>query len=346
MTAAKSAARLTVAPRPRCSRRAGAVPAMADRRRCPSVAIVIPAYNEERFIGRCLEACLNQTSRPDEIIVVNNRSTDGTASIVRRYQAGQPRTDIRLIDQNEVQGIAPTRNRGFDDARSDVIGRIDADSVIASDWVQTIRGRFRDPVIDAATGPVIYYDMPMRGLFLRIDRTVRAWLQFSCKDQRFLLGANMAIRASAWRAVRQLTRLDPEDLLHEDIDLAVTLFKNDFEVAYEPTLVAGMSGRRVECLPREFYRYATRYTRTIRAHGVKSGPARLTVAILLLGYFPARMLRFCYDVDKLRFTTTKLRATLGELTSRAGRDARAQVFKLGGTDPAARPVAPLRDRAA
>ncbi|HTX95431.1 MAG TPA: glycosyltransferase [Mycobacterium sp.] len=79
----------------------------------PSVAIVIPAHNEERFIGKRLASCIDQTSLPDEIIVVNNRSTDGTASVVRRYQAEQPHIDVARVlglpepapDANPVTGV-------------------------------------------------------------------------------------------------------------------------------------------------------------------------------------------------------------------------------------------------
>jgi glycosyltransferase involved in cell wall biosynthesis len=287
-----------------------AIPGAAAIPLRPSVAIVVPAYNEERFIGRCLASCIDQTSTPDEIIVVNNKSSDGTVSIVRRYQEQNPHIDIRLLDQDEYQGIAPTRNCGFDNVRSDIIGRVDADSIIANDWVETIRRRFQDPAIDAATGPVLYYDMPLRDPVFRLDHVVRDRLHRNATDQRFLLGANMALRASAWRAVRRLTRLDLEDQLHEDIDLAITLFKNDFHVSYEPAMVVGMSGRRVESSPRDFYRYATRYLRTTKAHGVKSGPALATIFILLLGYFPVRTLRFFYDVENNRFTLAKLRDRL------------------------------------
>jgi glycosyltransferase involved in cell wall biosynthesis len=282
----------------------------------PSVAIVVPAYNEERFIGKCLESCIYQTSAPDEIIVVNNRSTDRTVPIVSRFQSQHPHIDIRLLNQNEYQGIAPTRNCGFDNARSDIIGRIDADSIIPTDWVETVRRCFQNPAIDAATGPVLYYDMPLRGPVLRLDHIVRTRLQRNATDQRFLLGANMAIRSSAWKGVRHLTRLDLEDQLHEDIDLAVTLFKNSFAIVYEPTLVAGLSGRRVECSLRDFYRYATRYIRTTKAHGVKSRTALTTIFILLLGYFPVRVLRFFYDVENNRFTLSKLRGSLREMGAR------------------------------
>ncbi|WP_204079193.1 glycosyltransferase [Mycobacterium riyadhense] len=303
----------------------------------PSVAIVIPAFNEERVVAKCLDSCIDQTSLADEIIVVNNRSTDGTASIVRRYQTENPHINIRLLNQDEHQGIAPTRNCGFDNVRSDVIGRIDADSIVAHDWVATIRRCFADPAIDAATGPVLYYDMPMRGLFFRIDHMTRTRLHRNATDQRFLLGSNMAIRTSAWQAVRHLTRLDLEDLLHEDIDLAVTLFKNNFEVAYEPALVAGMSGRRVESAPRDFYRYSTRYLRTTKAHGVNSGTALITIFILLLGYFPVRTLRFFYDVENNRFTLSKLRGKLAEMGRRVGGAVRRDVQRATGRVPVGEP---------
>ncbi|PJE09464.1 MAG: glycosyl transferase [Mycobacterium sp.] len=285
-------------------------PKLSDGAAIPSVAVVIPAYNEERFIANCLESCLRQTSLPDEIVVVNNRSTDDTENIVRRFQVANPHITIRLIAQHDHQGIIPTRNHGFDNVRSTVIGRIDADSTIADNWVETIRRRFQNPAVSAVTGPVWYYDMPFKEAVFRLDRAVRDRLHRKAKDQRFLFGSNMALRASAWRAVRHLTQLDPEDRLHEDIDLAVTLFKNNFEIEYDASLIAGVSGRRVEDSPRKFYRYAMRYLRTTKAHHVKSGAAVMTIAILLLGYFPVHTLRLLYDGENNRFTTAKLRATV------------------------------------
>lgn len=266
-----------------------------------SVSIVIPAFNEEHFIRRCLQSCVNQTSAPDEIIVVNNRSTDATVSIVRQYQKEHPRLGIRLLHQNEHQGIAPTRNHGFDHARGDIIARTDADAMIADDWVETIRRRFEDPAIDAASGPIVLYDMPLPGFLFWLDRKLR--LKHSReKNERFLLGANMAIRARAWKTVRHLTQLDLEDQLHEDVDLALTLFKNDCEIVYEPTMVAAMSGRRLDNSLRDFYHYVTRYTRTTELHGIKSRTARTTVVTLLLLYYPFRAIRLFYGAGDSHLT--------------------------------------------
>ncbi|WAJ47353.1 glycosyltransferase family 2 protein [Mycobacterium sp. Aquia_216] len=284
----------------------------------PSVTIVIPAYNEERFIGKCLESCINQSSAPDEIIVVNNKSTDDTASIVRRYQAETPYLDIRLLDQSAYQGLAPTRDLGFEHARCDVFGRIDADTIIPPDWVEKVRRYFQDPQIDAASGPIAIYDLPLRGFLFWVDSTLRYHLHNHVKSERFLLGCNMAIRATAWKGVRNLTQLDPEVRLHEDIDLALTLFKSNFEISYEPTMVAAISGRRVESSPRDFYRYATRYMRTTQLHGIKSPTAHTTIATLLLLYYPFRTMRFFYDADGQKFTLARLRDLLRRLAESTG----------------------------
>src|ERR1700722_6813890 len=276
----------------------------------PSVTIVIPAYNEERSIGKCLESCIDQTSGPDEIIVVNNRSTDDTASVVRRYQEANPDIDIRLIDQNEYQGIAPTRNCGFDLAQGDIISRTDGDSIVANDWVETIRRRFEDPDIDATSGPIVFYDMPFRSFLFWLDCMLREKVQSKAKNERFLIGANMAIRAQAWKSVRHLTQLDLEDKLHEDVDLALTLFKNDFEIVYDAGMVAGMSADRVESSLPDFYRYVTRYTRTTNLHGIKSPAAWTSIVTLLALYYPFRTLRFFYDLENLQFTFAKVRDKL------------------------------------
>ncbi|MEM6107847.1 glycosyltransferase family 2 protein [Mycobacterium sp. 050272] len=299
----------------------------------PSVTIVIPAYNEERFIGNCLESCINQTSAADEIIVVDNKSTDETASIVREYQAAAPHLDIKLLDQTVYQGAAPTRDCGLDHARCDVLGRIDADTVIPPDWVEKVRGYFQDPDIDAASGPIAIYDLPLRAFLFWVDSTLRYHLHKHVKNERFLLGCNMAIRATAWKGVRLQTQPDPEMLLHEDIDLALTLFKNNFKISYEPSMVAAISGRRVEESPRDFYRYATRYTRTTKLHGIKSPTAHTTIATLLALYYPFRTMRFFYDAERQQFTLVRLRDRIRKVGLSATMRTRVSVRR--GPAPAA-----------
>lgn len=278
----------------------------------PTVGIVIPAYNEEDSIAKCLDACVDQTSPADEIIVVDNNSVDATAKIVKKYQKNHPDSNIRLISE-KTQGIAPTRNAGFNSATSDVIGRIDADSVIDETWVASVRQAFRPKAVAAATGPVLYHDMPLQKVGFRVDDKIRNTLHHLAKDHRFLFGSNMAIRATAWHQIKGLVHQDKNDELHEDIDLALTMFENNLEIIYDAKMIAGMSARRLEDSPRDFYQYVMRFERTFKVHGVKSATARVPIFIYLLAYFPIRTVRKFYDGETSRFTLRKLRDELGNL---------------------------------
>ena len=119
----------------------------------PRVSIVIPAYNEESVIRQCLIAAVYQSVPAHEIIVVDNMSKDRTASIVTQMQQEYPESPIILLRQDKEQGLIPTRNFGLDNATGDILGRIDADSVVEPDWVEQVQKAFEDLSTSAATGP-------------------------------------------------------------------------------------------------------------------------------------------------------------------------------------------------
>jgi glycosyltransferase involved in cell wall biosynthesis len=88
-----------------------------------SIAVVIPAYNAERFISESLTAVLSQTHPPDEVIVVDDGSTDSTLAELQRF-----RQETRILTQSN-RGAGGAYTRGFTAASSDYIARCDADDV-------------------------------------------------------------------------------------------------------------------------------------------------------------------------------------------------------------------------
>ena len=133
-----------------------------------NVSIIIPAWNESERILDCLLNATRQTVMPYEVLVVDNRSTDDTCAIVERFIAEHPEAPVKLLHQNDEQGLIPTRNFGLNAATGDVLGRFDADCMIRPDWVEVVSGIFtEDPEAMGATGPVMYYDMPSRHFGLR-----------------------------------------------------------------------------------------------------------------------------------------------------------------------------------
>lgn len=257
-----------------------------------SVAIIIPAYNEEAVIRQCLVAAMYQTVPADEIIVVDNLSTDATVDVVKRIQLEHPEAPITLLRQSEAQGLIPTRNFGLDYAQADILGRIDADSVLEPDWVENVQRAFEDPLVSAATGPVVYYDMPLRRFGLKADNAVRQLMLKLARNQyHFLFGSNMALRRTAWHAIRDHVCRDEADLMHEDIDLSLHLAQQSLLVRYVPAMISGMSARRLEDSPKDYRLYVTRFNRTYAAHDVKNLALKAPMAIFMTVYFPAKMLR-------------------------------------------------------
>ncbi|MCG2623610.1 glycosyltransferase [Arthrobacter sp. I2-34] len=263
----------------------------------PSVSIVIPAYNEEAVIRQCILAALYQSVPALEIIVVDNRSTDRTAELVGLMQEEYPEAPLVLLSHDAEQGLIPTRNYGLDHATGDVLGRIDADSVLEPDWVEQVQRGFADPTVMAATGPVLYYDMPLRRFGLRADDRIRRFvLKLARKQYHFLFGSNMALRRDAWEAIRAEVCRDEADEMHEDLDLSVHLADHALKILYLPGMISGMSARRLEDSPKDYRYYVTRFDRTYRNHKIHRRVLRVPMLIFMGVYYPAKVLRKVHQV--------------------------------------------------
>jgi len=111
------------------------------------VSVVIPVYNEEKYIENCLNSLMKQEEKPDEIIVVDNNCTDQTIFCVKKYR------DIKIIKEKK-QGIIAARNAGFNHAQGDIIARCDADAIMPKNWVKKIKNDFAENKKIVAVTPV------------------------------------------------------------------------------------------------------------------------------------------------------------------------------------------------
>jgi glycosyltransferase involved in cell wall biosynthesis len=257
----------------------------------PTVSIVIPAYNEERTIRACVVAAIEQTVPADEIIVVNNKSTDSTAKMLTALKTEFPDAPLVIIDQNDEQGITPTRNAGFNAATSEVIGRIDADSILEPEWVAVVKRIFSDPTVGAATGPMIYYDMPLRRFGARADDNMRRALLKLTKEYHFVFGSNMAMRASAWHDIRDHVCNDADKEMHEDLDLGIHLFDRGHKIVYGSKMVSGMSARRLDANPKDYLRYVRRWEKTYDHHKIFNPALRAPMVVFSAIYPLGKLMR-------------------------------------------------------
>ena len=205
------------------------------------VSVIIPAFNEEKYIGKCLESLINQTAPADEIIVVDNNSKDKTAAIAREF-------DVRIVREKK-QGMIPARNRGFNEAKYEIIARCDADAILPKDWIKKIKRNFEKRKIDALLGPVIFYDLPIKTSFF--SKMLIHSTKLLNKDN-ILIGPNMVLTKSIWQKVKNDVCLSTDEV-QEDIDLALHIKHYKGVIHYDKTLVASISARRLKYNPLSFF---------------------------------------------------------------------------------------------
>lgn len=179
-----------------------------------TLSIVIPVYNEENYIGQCLKSIADQTIKPDEVIVVDNNSTDGTVQIAKEYAF------VRVLHEtHQHQSFA--QKKGFDFASGDIFCRIDGDNILPSEWVETIKQEFTlHPEAIAVTGGPDPYDVVLVRGSLGIFYTYQFFARLVA-GHRMLWGSNFAFRSTAWPAIKSHVALRPD--VWEDYDLSFLL---------------------------------------------------------------------------------------------------------------------------
>ncbi|MUL40590.1 glycosyltransferase [Streptomonospora sp. PA3] len=243
------------------------------------ISVIVPAYNEEAVIGRCLEALVNQRVPAEEIIVVDNNSADGTAEVAAAFAE----YGVRVVREAR-QGAVHARNRGFDEACGDVLGRIDADTMVGPEWVGRLAASFDpDPATgarpDAVTGPSWFYDIPLRRTGLAAHRFFCHRLNRMLSGHAMLWGSNMALSAECWRRVREHTCAVPG--MWEDLDLAVHLSRQGMRVRYVDRLRVPVSARRIGASVRDLYSYLRAWPFTYRLHGQRRAAWGAAVCLLI-----------------------------------------------------------------
>jgi len=159
------------------------------------ISVVIPALNEQDFIGACLESLKNQHYRGTyEIIVADNGSTDDTAKIAGSFGA-------KVVHCLEKMSVTYARQVGADAASGDIIAQADADTVYPRDWLTKIADHFEShPDSAALAGRFLYRDPPSWQGFEYFIRNTTNRLSVKILGRPILVsGATFAFRKSAFQ---------------------------------------------------------------------------------------------------------------------------------------------------
>lgn len=202
----------------------------------PTVSVVIPSWNDANLLRECLGALQRQSTPPDEIIVVDNASTDDTSDVARRFGA-------RVVHE-PVRGILRATAAGFDAAECDIVARLDADSVPAPDWVECAVAaleRLGSPGGVASDGEFVGSTRAVRWFGRRVYLGGYFSAMRLVLGQTPLFGSNMALHRAAWQMVRP--RLDVSTpAVHDDLYVSIRL-PPEVRVVYDSSLEVTISAR-------------------------------------------------------------------------------------------------------
>lgn len=201
-----------------------------------SISVVIPVKDDAPHLRRCLAVLAPQLLPGDELVIVDNGSSDDSAAVAVTYGA--------LVVRVTGGGIPAASSAGYDAASREIIARLDADSLPGDDWLATIRLEFaRDARLTAITGPAHFTDGPraLRGLLASAYLGAYFLSLLPLLRRVPLFGSNCAFRRSAWDAARgTVHRTDP--VVHDDLDLSFHLPPGS-RVRFRRSLVMGISMR-------------------------------------------------------------------------------------------------------
>ncbi len=205
------------------------------------ISFVIPAYNEEVLIGRCLESVQQEIERVRardsnievEVVVVNNASSDATREVAQNMPS------VRVVDEMR-KGLVRARKAGFDATSGELIANIDADTIVPAGWLSEVMSQFQnDSALIALSGPFFYYDLPLSKRMLVYPWYFFGWLFFGFRIQ----GGNFVIRRDAWEAAGGFDT--SIEFYGEDADVARRLKKLG-KVKWSWKLPMYASGRRLK----------------------------------------------------------------------------------------------------
>lgn len=155
------------------------------------VSVIVPAYNVEKTIGKCLDSIIAQTYKNIEIIVVNDGSTDGTTDILRRYRENYPQ--IKICEHEKNMGLFAARITGVRHAGGDYIGLVDSDDYISKDYFRELEAEAEDKSADIVVARIV-----------QENQEGYKWIQNIYEDYSFGVKKGEDIWNSYWEQEGQL----------------------------------------------------------------------------------------------------------------------------------------------
>jgi cellulose synthase/poly-beta-1,6-N-acetylglucosamine synthase-like glycosyltransferase len=199
----------------------------------PTITILVPCYNEEKTIRKCVHSWLDQTHPADEIIIVNDCSTDNSLEILQEFE-----DRVTIIDLPQNTGNKSfVQEEGLKHVKTDIFVATDADTIMDKDFVKRVQLAFRDKNVQAFAGYVKSLKCNWLTACREIDYIVGQDLHKAAQYEiKFLLvipGCAGAFRTDMFRK----NIMFDHDTLTEDMDFTYKINKLGLNIFYDPEAI-------------------------------------------------------------------------------------------------------------
>ncbi|RMF97147.1 MAG: glycosyltransferase [Candidatus Schekmanbacteria bacterium] len=190
-----------------------------------NISLYIPCYNVSAYIDECLKSVFQQTIKIDEVLIIDDGSTDNTLEIVSKY-------NVKVLEHKKNKGLSAARNTALKNAKGDYIASLDADCVPRNDWLENLMKEFQSEDIAGVGGMLEEGFQENTADLWRTLYMPQHWGNERIENPEFLFGSNNVFR----RKYLIKTGGYNEKLGNngEDYDMSSRLKKSGYRLIYTP----------------------------------------------------------------------------------------------------------------
>jgi glycosyltransferase involved in cell wall biosynthesis len=174
----------------------------------PKVSIIVPVYNVEKYLEKCLDSLINQTLKDIEIICINDGSLDNSINILEKYAIKDNR--LKIISQKNA-GLSAARNTGINAASGDYIGFCDSDDWVSLDFYEKLYKCAVQNNTDIACGEIIKIRKGKEKKFLTYNNETIAKTYLEK-----LQSCNVPDYSYVWNKIYRLSKIKKHNLYFEE----------------------------------------------------------------------------------------------------------------------------------
>lgn len=189
------------------------------------VSLYIPCYNAERYIKECLDSVINQSYKIDEIMVIDDGSTDKTVDIAKNYP-------VRIISLKENKGLVACRNIAFKEAKNEFVAALDADCVASPQWLERLMECFLNDDIAGVGGILVERHTLSVADEWRSVHMAQQWGAELLENPPFLYGNNTVFKKKSVEKVGFYNERYRTN--YEDIELSIRIYNCGLRLIYNP----------------------------------------------------------------------------------------------------------------